>query len=76
MSDDESTVVVEFTQDTKTGNEAVEVVTRYSDRGKAADKVKNLLSRADPFLKMRDAETGNYEFVHTMKTTNVKIYKS
>ena len=74
MSDDESTVMVEFTQDTKTENKVVTVATPYDDRGAAADKVMSLLKGADPFLKMRDVESGEYRFVHTMKTVDIKVY--
>lgn len=74
--DDESVVKVDFVQDTKTDNVVATVTTRYSDRGQAADKVKSLLEKADPFLKMYDVETGEYRFLHTMKTVSIKVYKS
>jgi len=70
-------VLIEFHMDTSTGNEIKTINSPFDDRAKAADKIKSLLEKASnsssPMMRVRDSNTGDYVFVHTMKLANVVI---
>lgn len=73
------TVLVEFHLDTRTETEVIRLRSPFADRGKAADKVQNLLEEtsksSSAMMQMRDADTGDYVMVNTMKLAHCRIYE-
>jgi len=73
------TVFVEFHLDTRTENQIVRIRSPFSDRGKAADKVKSLLSdtasSSSALMQVRDADTGDYVGINTMKLGMYRVYE-
>jgi len=69
-------IMAEFNLDTKNGMVTEQICMPYGDLGAARDKMKSLLEKADPMIVMRDAETGEFVFIHTMKLASVKVYKA
>jgi len=74
MSED---IVVQFHMDTSTDNEVTKIRSPFDDRGKAADKINDLLSdtanSSSAMMQVRDAKTGDMIFVNTMKLAKVVV---
>lgn len=70
-------VIIEFHVDAKDGINTNTVESPYDNREAAASKVQDLLKETaqsdSPMLRIRDAATGDYVFVHTMKLASVVV---
>jgi len=77
MSED---IIVQFHMDTSTDNEVTKIHSPFDDRGKAADKISDLLldtaNSSSAMMQVRDAETGDMIFVNTMKLAKVVVRKA
>lgn len=73
------TVFVEFHLDTRTENQVIEVRSPFSDKGKAADKMSKLITdtanSSSAMMQVRDANTGDYIAVNTMKLGHYRVYE-
>lgn len=63
--------------DTRSGEGSKTVKLPFDDRGKAADKTKEMLrdtaNSSSALMQIRDAETGDFVFVNTMKLSSVTV---
>jgi len=70
-------IVAEFDLDVKQGEKTVEVTMPFSEVAPAADKINSLLqdtaSSSSAMMQIRDADTGEYVFLNSMKISSVRL---
>jgi len=74
------TVFIEFHLDRRTENQTIRVQSPFADKGKAADKVSNLLEKtansSSAMMQIRDVSSGDYIGVNTMKLGHYRVFES
>jgi len=67
------TVEVQFQLDTNRAIEVATVTWPHDTREQAKDKLEKVINNGDALLPVRDAETGDFVFVNTMKLSEIVI---
>lgn len=73
------TVFIDFILDTRTESSKITIQSPYSDLGQTRDnldeRLDNTANSPKALMPVRDADTGDYVFVNTMKIGNIRVYE-
>lgn len=72
-------VRIDFELDTKDGMKTKSIKSPFADLNQTRDNIESRLDdmagKSSALMPVRDAETGQYVFVHTMKIGAIRVYE-
>lgn len=69
-------VYIRFELDTSTEVKTIELQSPYADKGQTRDNLDERIAENNKALMpLRDAGTGDYVFINTMKIANIAVYE-